>query len=108
MRSHRITLLLLASTTWAADPPEPLKLGSVTVSGSFRTRLEMWDFFAGNGDNQYAYSGNVLKVNLEPSRSTIDWTLELEAPFLLGLPSHAVAPAPQLQLGLGGNYYGAN
>lgn len=108
MLSHRITLLLLASTVWAADPPEPLKLGSVTVSGSFRTRLEMWDFFAGNGDNQYAYSGNVFKLSFAQSRSRIDWQVELEAPFLLGLPSHAIAPAPQLQLGLGGNYYGAN
>ena len=108
MRSHRITLLLIATTVWAADPPEPLKLGSVTVSGSFRTRFEMWDFFAGNGDNQYPYSGNVFKLSFAQSRSRIDWQLELEAPFLLGLPSHAIAPAPQLQLALGGNYYGAN
>jgi len=110
MRSIPVALLLLPAAVWAADPPAPvpLKLGSVPVSGSFRTRLEMWDFFQGNADNSYAFSGNVFKLSFAQSLKKIDWQLELEAPFLLGLPSNAIAPAPQSQLGLGGNYYAAN
>ncbi len=107
MLLRRSLLLCLAATLWAADPA-PLKPGSVTVTGSLRTRLELWDYFQGNADNSYAFSGNTFKLSFAQSLKKIDWQLELEAPFLLGLPSSAIAPAPQLQLGLGGNYYAAN
>jgi hypothetical protein len=107
---------LIAFALWAEEPqkpsaanaPEPLKWGSVVVSGSLRTRLEMWDFFAGNANNDYAYSGNIFKLSFAQTLKKFDWQLELAAPFLLGLPDDAIAPAPQLQLGLGGNYYAGN
>jgi Alginate export len=118
MRLDRLSVLFLSTVIWAADPPKsapvpaaapaPLKLGSVTVSGSFRTRLEMWDFFQGNANNSYAYSGNIFKLSFAQTLKKIDWQVELAAPILLGMPSDANAPAPQLQLGLGGNYYAAN
>jgi len=91
-----------------AQQPEPLMLGPVTVSGSFRSRFEIWDFFHGDANYNYPYSGNQLRVNFSQSLKRFDWQVEMEVPFLLGVPDDAIAPAPQLQLGLGGNYYGAN
>ncbi len=85
-----------------------MKLGSVSVSGSFRSRLEVWDWFNGNANDSYAFSGNIFRLSFSQTLKTVDWQLELAAPFLLGLPKDAAAPAPQLQLGLGGNYFGAN
>jgi hypothetical protein len=95
---------LLAQTT-----PEPLKLGDVTVTGSLRLRLYGWDWFqAASGENQYAYSGNLLRVNFSEKRKGWEWDAELAAPFLLGLPGNATVAAPQGALGLGSNYYTAN
>lgn len=82
--------------------------GGVKVSGSFRSRAEGWNWFEGNANSDYLYNGNILKLDFAQKRATWEWQLELAVPFLLGMPSNAIAPAPQLQLGLGGNYSGAN
>ncbi|MBI5281823.1 MAG: alginate export family protein [Candidatus Solibacter usitatus] len=87
---------------------KPIKWGNVVVSGSLRTRLEMWDWFAGNANNDYAFSGNLFRLSFAQTLKKVDWQLELAAPVLLGLPKDAIAPAPQSQFGLGGNYYAAN
>jgi hypothetical protein len=99
-----------AETAKPAAPaaPAPYKIGSVVVTGSFRSRLEMWDWFDGNANGGYAYSGNIFRLSFAQTLKKIDWQLELAAPFLLGLPDDAIAPAPQGQFGLGGNYYAAN
>jgi hypothetical protein len=79
------------------------------VTGSLRARAYGWNWFQpSSGDNQYAYSGNLLRVNFTQQRKGWDWGLELAAPFLLGLPDNATAAAPQGALGLGSNYYSAN
>lgn len=80
----------------------------VKVSGSLRSRVEIWDWFEGNANNRYAFSGNILRLSLTQTKGDFDWQLELAAPFLLGLPERAIAPAPQAQLGLGGAYFAAN
>lgn len=82
--------------------------GGVQIHGSFRSRMETWSWVDGAADGGYVFSGNILKLNFSQTRPGWDWQVELAAPFLLGMPSAAVAPAPQLQLGLGGNYSGAN
>lgn len=92
----------------AQTTPAPAAKAGLQVSGSFRTRAEFWSWFTGEGDSQYGYSGNIFRIALGQTGKKIDWQVELAAPFLLGLPSRAIAPAPQLQLGLGGNYYAAN
>lgn len=97
-------LLLFACTAAAA----PLKMGDVTVQGSFRTRLEGWGWFQGDGDPSYAFSGNILRLSFAGSGKSSDWQLELAAPFVLGLPSGAIAPGTQGQLGLGATYFAAN
>lgn len=91
-----------------AQADQDAKTSRVKFNGSFRSRFEGWNWFTGNANSDYVYSGNILKLDLSQQRKNWDWQFELAVPFLLGMPGHAVAPAPQLQLGLGGNYSGAN
>lgn len=105
--SARVLLPLLAVVCLTAQT-QPVKSAPLTVQGSFRTRIEAWDWFEGSADNSYAFSGNLLRLTLGQQRKQIDWQLELAAPFLLGLPENAIAPAPQGQFGLGASYYAAN
>jgi hypothetical protein len=101
--------LLNAAASFGQSADTRMKLGDVDVTGSFRTRVYGWDWFeASSGNNQYGYSGNLLRVNFTQHRKGWDWDAELAAPFLLGLPDNATAPAPQGALGLGSNYYSAN
>ncbi len=92
----------------AADA-DAIKLGGVTFTGSLRSRLYVWDWFAAaKGENQYEYSGNLLRLNFAQKLSSWDWDAEFAVPFLLGLPAGATDPTPQGALGLGSNYYTAN
>lgn len=111
--SFRAVLLLLLGfaslPAWGQQAPEPIKLGSVTLGGSIRSRVEAWDWFTPDtGDPTYAFMGNHLRLNLSQSKKSFDWMVELEAPILLGLPDNAVAAGVQGQLGLGASYYVAN
>ena len=43
----------------------PMKLGDVSVTGTLRSRVYVWDWFqAATGENQYAYSGNSAAAEL--------------------------------------------
>lgn len=106
MRTTALLSLFLYSLS--AFGQDPIKVGNVTISGSFRSRTEMWDYFQGAANNDYAFSGNIFKLSFAQTTKKLDWQFELAAPFLLSLPDDAISAAPQLQLGLGGNYYGAN
>lgn len=123
MKRTFLTLILagFACAEPGADPPSPppapagaspdstLKLGDVAVTGSLRARLYVWNWFQpATGENQYQYSGNLLRVNLAEKRGHFDWDAEFAVPFFLGLPTGATDPAPQGALGLGANYYSAN
>jgi hypothetical protein len=96
----------------AATPALPsgtVSIGDVTITGSLRSRLYSWNWFQGaTGENQYEYSGNLLRVAFSDNLRLWDWNVELAVPFLLGLPAKATNPAPQGALGLGSNYYTAN
>jgi hypothetical protein len=97
------------SLSWGQTAPEPIKLGSVIVSGSVRSRVEAWDWFTPNsGDPLYGFMGNQVRLNLTHSGKAFDWTLELATPILLGLPDNAIGPGAQGQLGLGAGYYVSN
>ena len=114
----RTSLLIFAFAlapvvTWAQatspDSADSLKLGDITVTGSLRSRLYVWDWFQpAAGENQYEYSGNLLRFSFAEKLSSWDWDAEFAVPFLLGLPSKATDAAPQGALGLGSNYFGAN
>lgn len=92
----------------AAVANVPMKLGSVMVTGSVRTRTEMWDWYEGAGDNAYTFQGSIFRVSFLQSKKRWEWGAELAAPVLLGLPERAVAPGTQGAMGLGANYYTAN
>jgi hypothetical protein len=112
MRFILVVLLTLSAINAGAQTPAPapMKLGNVTVTGSLRSRVYGWDWFQPtSGNNEYAYSGNLLRVNFSESRGTWQWNAELAAPFLLGLPAGAAGTGPQQgALGLGSNYLSAN
>jgi hypothetical protein len=94
----------------AKDPAEPIKLGGVTVSGSLRSRMYVWDWFQpASGNNDYLYSGNIFRIGFSQRREKWDWNAEFAVPFLLGLPANATGTGPQQgALGLGANYVSAN
>jgi hypothetical protein len=89
--------------------PAPIKLGSLTVSGSLRLRLEDWDWFdtqAADGD--YTFGAATLRLAIGQQKEKFDWQVEGAFPWLIKLPDRAIAPAPQGQLGLGAAYYASN
>lgn len=92
------------------DSAGPIKIGDITVTGSLRSRLYVWDWFQpASGNNNYAYSGNILRLGFSQNRDTWDWNAEFAVPFLLGLPANAIGTgAQQGALGLGSNYFTAN
>jgi hypothetical protein len=109
MTRYSLVFLLFAGCTGAqTSATSPVKIGDVTVAGSLRTRVESWDWFDGTGNSDYAYPASILRLSFSESRKPFDWQLELALPVLLGLPSDAIAPGAQGQLGLGAAYFAAN
>jgi hypothetical protein len=102
--------VLCSTLVWAQDAPQPIKLGSVTFTGSLRSRVYFWDWFEpAAGNNDYQYSGNILRLGFSQNRGSWDWNAEFAVPFLLGLPTNATGTGPQQgALGLGSNYFTAN
>ncbi len=96
------------ASLWAQGSSGPLHVGSVTVSGSLRARLESWNWFGPDPQGEYTYPGSLLRVAFGQSRPAWDWQLELALPVMLGLPEDAMAPAPRGAFGLGANYFAAN
>ncbi len=111
MKNRLLSLCWLAAATLAAQTTsDPIKLGDVNFTATFRTRAYVWDFFqaAPQYAHQYGYSGNLLRLNFAEKRAAFDFDAEIAVPLLLNLPKTATAPAPQGALGLGSNYYAAN
>src|SRR5439155_1409408 len=93
----------------ASTSPRIVRVAGWTVNGSLRLRFEDWDFFkAQQADNSYGYGASLLRVSAGRQFRSHDWLFELAVPWLIGLPAHAIAPAPQGQLGFGATYYAAN
>lgn len=109
MRKRYLPLgVMCALTPVAVIFAQDVKLGNVIVTGSVRTRTEMWNWFEGVGDSAYAFQGTAARLAFSQSLGRWDWTAELEAPLLLGLPDRATAPGAQGAMGTGANYYAAN
>lgn len=83
----------------------PLKIGSFTMSGSLRTRVESWDWFGEDANGTYTYPATLLRIGLSHVRKRYDWTVEFSAPLLFALPEQPVGAGPA---GLGANYFIAN
>ncbi len=84
--------------------------GDVAFTASLRARLYAWDWFQPtSGNNNYQYSGNLLRLGLSQRRNGWDWDAEFAVPFLLGLPLNATGTGNQQgALGFGSNYFTAN
>jgi hypothetical protein len=111
MKKIAIAVGLIASVHGnAQNAPDPIKLGDIDFTATLRSRLYVWDWFQPTGpyQNEYAYSGNILRLNFARKFDAVDFDVEIAVPFLLGLPKNATAPAPQGALGLGSNYFTAN
>jgi hypothetical protein len=102
--------LMTAAQAGAQTAADGIKLGDVNFTATLRSRAYVWDWFqpAAPFQNQYAYSGNLLRLNFAEKRGALDLDVEIAVPFLLGMPNNATAPAPQGALGLGSNYFTAN
>jgi hypothetical protein len=100
-----------ANAQTSAPGSDPIKLGDVTFTATLRARVYAWDWFQPGTpgyQNEYAYSGDLLRLNFAEKRGALDLDAEIAVPFLLSLPTNATAAAPQGALGLGSNYYTAN
>jgi hypothetical protein len=87
----------------------PAAKSPITITGSWRLRLEDWDWFQGTaGDGDYTFTGSLLRLSLARMQPKVDGVLELAQVTLLGLPDDATAPPPQGALGMGANYRAAN
>ena len=73
-----------------------------------RTRLEGWDWFGSERQDQYAFGGVLARIGATHERGNNALSLEFAAPILIGLPTDAIASAPRGQLGLGAAYFAAN
>src|SRR5262245_46545315 len=93
----------------AAASPKQLKIGKFNFSGSLRLRAENYSWWETPGfDDSYTFGAAVLRLSLGQQGEKADWFVEGEFPLLMNLPEHAIAPAPQGQLGLGAAYFAAN
>ncbi len=109
MKSFLICFAVSAFSAFAQSSDgttqQPLHIGSVDVTGSVRERVEFWDWFGGKGENTYTFSDTLAQIALSQTSPNFEWKVDFAVPIFLGLPTGAVVPAPQGQLGLGGTYY---
>jgi hypothetical protein len=106
-KSRVVAVLLVLLFTPGASAQRPVA-SDIDVTASLRVRAEYWRWFEAPANHEYGYVGSTLRAGLMQSRSSFGWQLEMAAPLLFGLPSNAVAPAPQGQLGVGASYAAAN
>src|SRR3954470_17773561 len=62
--------VIIAASAVGQTAPDPIKLGDVDFTATLRSRAYVWNWFQGAApyQNQYAYSGNLLRLNF--SRKT--------------------------------------
>jgi len=98
-----------ASQAKPSSQPAKHKIGPLEISGSWRFRMETWDWFQPNtGNNSYTFPHSLLRIAIGQTTQNFDWLAEVSQVMILALPNNAVVPAPQGQLGLGGAYYAGN
>ena len=89
--------------------PPPLNKKGYQFFGTIRLREEDWNWFpATKANGAYTFLGGFVRVGVSRATRTEDVVVEFAAPFFAGLPTHAVAPAPEGALGFGANYFAAN
>jgi len=106
---------LPADASAKAQPPAMAKAPAAvpdkgwTFFGSLRVRVEDQNFFpTPKANGAYTFLAETLRLGVMRQTKSIDYLFELEAPGLFNLPTKAVAPAPQGQLGHGATYRAVN
>jgi len=102
----------LAATAAVASPPPPSPWSKLKVSGAWRTRAEMWDFFEPSGtagaNNTYSFVGSDLRLNATWTDDWFDVFVEGQGVVLGELPDNAVGGPTEGPLGLGAVYRSNN
>lgn len=84
-------------------------VAQIQTQGSFRLRYDLWDWFSTpNFQDNYVYSHSLLKLGFQGKVEKDNYMVELAAPYIYAVPSHASAPNPQGRLGDGGSVKAAN
>lgn len=70
--------LATLGTAVAQTTPDTIHIGDVAVTGSLRSRVYAWYWFqpAAGYQNDYGYSGNILRLNLAEKRDALDLGVE--------------------------------
>jgi hypothetical protein len=97
----------------APQPPPAAPFNGWKFGGSLRARVESWDWFDPGTppvgqQNQYTFFATYLRLTALKTTRHADIFAEVSVPILAHLPTDAIAPAPQGQLGLGAAYRAAN
>jgi len=97
----------------APQPPPAREFMRWKLGGNLRARVELWDWFNPGTppvgqQNEYAFLGSYVRFTALRVTKHADIFAEVSVPILANLPTDAVAPAPQGQLGLGAAYRVAN
>jgi hypothetical protein len=81
-----------------------------SVAASLRTRWELWNWFEPKGtqNNDYDFIGTVARASMKWKDDAFDVFAEAQSSALIDLPTTAIAPAPQGNLGLGATYFQHN
>lgn len=106
---HRLLSFMILGLVQILPLTSGLAQDKLTISGSFRSRAEAWNWFQGDaGDNNYLYSGNLLRMGLSQRHRDWNWNAEFAVPLLMALPRNASGPGVQGRFGVGGTYSAAN
>ena len=86
--------------------PSPLRTFTWSADADLRMLGQSWSWFTPTApfDGAYSFLGERLRARVRCKGEGFGALFELQENALLGLPTHAVAPAPQGQLGLGASY----
>ncbi|MFN8654385.1 MAG: alginate export family protein [Gemmatimonadales bacterium] len=104
------SLLAAMATPAAAQHASPTPDHWIRAIGSARLRGEGWNWFpaAAPSDGSYPLGSGYLRFGVAAGWRAFEVQAEGEAPFLIGVPTDAVAPAPGGQLGFGGTARATN
>jgi len=80
-----------------------------TLFGALRVRVEDQNFFpTPRANGAYTFVGDSFRFGVQRQTKAADYWLEMEQDGLFNLPTKAIAPAPQGQLGHGATYRAIN
>src|SRR5262249_3070584 len=85
------------------------QLGHLNLTVNWRWRTEAWDWFEPSvpAQDSYAFGHSLLRVGIGQKSERSEWFVEGAQNAIVHLPTAAVPPGAEGQLGSGGPYYPA-